>query len=97
MNKGQATLMLLLAVSLAVGTAAAMTVEEVIAKHVAAHGGTEALAAIQSMKITGQYQAFSQIAPFTLIRAAAIIRSASRREATPARASRLAMRSPLFA
>jgi len=47
----------------------AITVEEVIAKHVEARGGHEAWAAVRTMKMTGQFQAFSKVAPFELVRA----------------------------
>ncbi len=46
----------------------AMTVEEVAAKHVAARGGAEAWAKVQSMKISGDFTAFSLKNPFTLVR-----------------------------
>lgn len=48
--------------------ALAETVEQVIAKHVEAHGGAQNWSAITSMKITGSYTAFSKVAPFTLHR-----------------------------
>lgn len=48
--------------------ASAMTAEEVIARHVAARGGAEAWARIDSMKISGTFTAFSKSAPFVLQR-----------------------------
>jgi hypothetical protein len=47
---------------------AAATVEEVISKHVEAKGGQDAWNAIESMRITGSFTAFSQVSPFTLHR-----------------------------
>jgi len=44
----------------------AATVDEVIAKHIEARGGRDSWAAIESMKITGSYTAFSKVSPFTL-------------------------------
>lgn len=46
----------------------AVTVEEVIAKHVEARGGRRAWDEVRTMKLTGQLQAFSEVAPFTLHR-----------------------------
>jgi hypothetical protein len=57
----------LAACALLASPAQAMTVEEVIAKHVEAHGGS-GWDAIRTMKITGSYTAFSKITPFTLHR-----------------------------
>ncbi|RMH20887.1 MAG: DUF1579 domain-containing protein [Acidobacteria bacterium] len=48
--------------------AGGMTAEEVIEKHVAARGGREAWAKIRSLKITGDFTAFSKVSPFTLHR-----------------------------
>lgn len=64
------TLALVLALAtlpLAAETVDSETVESVIARHVAARGG-EAWASIRSLKITGNYTAFSKVAPFTLYR-----------------------------
>ncbi len=47
--------------------AGAMTVDEVVAKHVAARGG-DAWNDIETLKITGSYTAFSITEPFTLLR-----------------------------
>ena len=47
---------------------ASATVEEVIAKHIEAHGGQEKWDAVETMKITGDFTAFSKVAPFTLHR-----------------------------
>ena len=46
----------------------AQTLDEVVAKHVAAHGGAEAWAKIQTMKLTGDCSAFSLTTPFTMYR-----------------------------
>ncbi len=59
-----AGLLLLAAVPLA-----AETVDEVIARHIEARGGLEAWSKIDSMKLTGDYSAFSKVSPFTLHRA----------------------------
>jgi hypothetical protein len=56
------------ALSLAGAPAGAMTVADVIAKHVEAHGGQQAWRSIQTMKITGSFTAFSKTAPFTMHR-----------------------------
>jgi len=48
--------------------ARAATAEEVIAKHVEARGGREAWEGIKTMKLTGEFTAFSKIKPFTLYR-----------------------------
>jgi hypothetical protein len=42
--------------------------EEVISRHLEAHGGRERWSAIESLRITGTYRAFSTESPFTLIR-----------------------------
>jgi outer membrane lipoprotein-sorting protein len=63
----KAFLVVCAAILAASAPAAAMTAEEVIAKHVEAHGG-DAWDAIDSMKITGSFTAFSQVSPFTLHR-----------------------------
>jgi len=52
---------------LGIAPAAAMTVEEVIAKHVDAKGGKH-WDAVETMKISGSYTAFSVTEPFTLQR-----------------------------
>ena len=57
--------LLLLAASV---PAAAMTVEDVIAKHIEARGGLEAWSKIENLKATGSFTAFSKISPFTLHR-----------------------------
>ncbi len=46
----------------------ALTVEEVIAKHIDAHGGLENWQAIESLKLSGQFTGFSKTRPFTLLR-----------------------------
>ena len=48
--------------------AEAMTVDEVIAKHIEARGGIEAWAKIHNLKATGDYTGFSKVSPFTLHR-----------------------------
>ena len=48
--------------------AAATTVDEVIARHIAAKGGDK-WDEIRTMRITGDFTAFSKVGPFTLIRA----------------------------
>jgi len=62
----------LMAVCVAVGVVglpvAAATVEEVIARHIEARGGQERWDAVETMKITGDFTAFSKVAPFTLHR-----------------------------
>ena len=50
------------------GGDAAVTAEDVVAKHIQAIGGASHWAAIKSMKITGAYEAFSAEAPFTIYR-----------------------------
>lgn len=59
-----------LVLSLAAMPAAAETLDEVVAKHVEARGGADAWAAIKTMRLTGEYTAFSKVEPFTLTRAA---------------------------
>lgn len=49
-------------------SAAEQTVDDVIAKHIAARGGQEAWRAIDSLRLTGTFQAFSRTNPFTLHR-----------------------------
>jgi hypothetical protein len=53
---------------IAIVPAEAETLEQVIAKHIEARGGQEAWAKLESMKLTGQFVAFSKVAPFTLQR-----------------------------
>ncbi len=45
-----------------------LSVDEVIAKNAAAHGGEERWSAVKSLKITGQYESFSVLAPFVIWR-----------------------------
>ena len=59
-----------LLLSLAViAPAVAATLEEVIAKHVEARGGRDNWDKIRSIRMTGDFTAFSKVAPFTLTRA----------------------------
>ncbi len=51
------------------GICFAQTADEIIANHIEAHGGLENWEAIKSMKITGQFTSFSEIHPFTDIKA----------------------------
>ena len=44
-------------------------VDEIIARHVAAHGGYENWNGIESMKITGNFTSFSEVKPFTEFKA----------------------------
>jgi hypothetical protein len=46
---------------------AGMTAESVIARHIEARGGRKAWDAVRSMRLTGQYAAFSDDHPFTLL------------------------------
>ena len=64
------TKLLLTATLLGLASTASMAMEldEVIAKHVEARGGEDAWGAVQSMKLTGSYTAFSQVSDFTLYR-----------------------------
>ena len=65
-RKGRGVLVLA-ACALLASPLQAMTVEEVIAKHVEAHGGSH-WDAVQTMRITGSYKAFSKVTPFELHR-----------------------------
>jgi len=58
-----------MALVLATAPAGAETVEEVIAKNVAARGGADAWSRVKTIRMSGQFTAFSKIAPFTLTRA----------------------------
>jgi hypothetical protein len=58
----------LAALSSSLAPAGAMTVEEVIAEHVEAHGGKQAWRDIRTMKMSGSFTAFSKTSPFTLYR-----------------------------
>ncbi len=55
-------------VTAAAPVASAATVDEVVAKHIEAKGGVDAWNAIRSMRVTGEFTAFSKTAPFTLHR-----------------------------
>lgn len=47
---------------------AAASVDEIVAKHVAARGGAERWKAVRSLEISGTYTSFSEANPFTLTR-----------------------------
>jgi hypothetical protein len=47
--------------------APAQTLSEVVDKHIGAHGGRDAWKAIETIKMTGDYTAFSKVKPFTLL------------------------------
>jgi len=65
--RAQTLILLLLSVWLAAPTAG-MTTDEVVARHIAARGGREAWAATGTLKIAGDFTAFSQTHPFKLYR-----------------------------
>lgn len=50
---------------LAAGTASSQTTEEIVARHIEAHGGYENWNGIESMKITGNFTSFSEVKPYT--------------------------------
>ena len=54
--------------ALAVAPAAAVTVEEVIAKNIEARGGADNWSKVESIAMSGEFTAFSKVAPFTLQR-----------------------------
>ncbi len=56
-------------VALVAAPAAATTVDEVIAKHIEAKGGKARWDSVESMRLTGDFTAFSLVHPFTLTRA----------------------------
>jgi hypothetical protein len=68
MRKVTAILTLGVVMVLVPAVAGAMTLEEVIEKHVKARGGHEKWQAVETMKMTGSFTAFSKVAPFTLQR-----------------------------
>jgi hypothetical protein len=49
-------------------SASALTLEEVIARHIEARGGTEAWGKIQNMSLEGTFGAFSKVGPFHLVK-----------------------------
>jgi len=51
------------------GLSYGQTANEIINKHIEAHGGLENWNAIQSMKVTGQFTSFSEMYPFKAIKA----------------------------
>jgi hypothetical protein len=53
----------------AVSPLSAASLEEAIAKHIEARGGRENWEKIRSLRLTGDYTAFSKVEPFTLTRA----------------------------
>ncbi len=67
MSKNLTTLLSVLLLSVIAAPAAAMTADEVIAKHVAARGG-DGWKQIESIQLSGSYTAFSKIGPFTVTR-----------------------------
>ena len=54
---------------LAAGTATSQNAEEIVARHIAAHGGYENWTGIESMKITGNFTSFSEVKPYTEFKA----------------------------
>lgn len=59
---------LALALALAPAAAGALTVDEVVDRHVTAHGGLERWRAVRSLVVTGTQTAFSEPYPFTIVR-----------------------------
>ena len=59
---------LALLLTLAVSPLSAMTLDEVIEKHIEARGGQESWSAVQSMTLEGTFHSFSKVGPFTLHR-----------------------------
>lgn len=71
MNRGAMRNILLFTLSLWLGFAPSVTgatVEEVIAKHIEAKGGVENWERVESMRVAGEFTAFSKVSPFTLHR-----------------------------
>lgn len=60
--------LILAAAALAMSPAAAMTVDEVIAKNIEARGGADNWSRIKSIAMSGEFTAFSKVAPFELQR-----------------------------
>ena len=56
--------LILAAAALAVAPAAAMTVDEVIAKNIEARGGADNWSKVESIAMSGEFTAFSKVAPF---------------------------------
>lgn len=46
----------------------AQTLDEVVQRHIDAHGGKAAWQSVQSLRLTGSFTAFSETRPFTLVR-----------------------------
>lgn len=69
MKKYTGLLALLILISAGPGNVSGQTADGIISKHIEAHGGMENWNAIQSMKITGQFTAFSETKPFTELKA----------------------------
>jgi hypothetical protein len=66
---GRTALLVLTCVGLALpALGAELTVDEAVARHVAARGGAERWREVQSLRLTGQYDAFSLRSDFTLAR-----------------------------
>lgn len=57
-----------LALTLLAAPLPAVTVEEVIEKHIEARGGRDAWNRVETLKITGDFTGFSKVSPFTLHR-----------------------------
>jgi hypothetical protein len=53
---------------LAPASAEPLTTEQVVARHIAARGGVEAWARVESLTLRGNFTAFSEVGPFTLHR-----------------------------
>jgi hypothetical protein len=60
--------LILAAAALAVAPAAAMTVDEVIAKNIEARGGADNWSKVESIALSGEFTAFSKTAPFKMQR-----------------------------
>lgn len=69
MKKYTGLLALLILISAGFGKISAQTTDEIINNHIEAHGGADNWNAIQSMKITGQFTAFSETKPYTEVKA----------------------------
>src|SRR5215208_5836093 len=61
---GHCLFLVLVLLAAVVGAAGGQSLDEVLAKHAAAHGGVEKWRAVNSMIVTGTQAAFSNSAPF---------------------------------